>query len=67
MFSVNTSLKRLASVCGTLLGGWIYGRYGGRVLFVGVGVICCCWAGIVFLVFLLFSKNKKQETLYKKI
>ena len=43
MFGVNQSLKKLARVFGTMLGDYIYKRYGGTVLFVGVGIMCCSW------------------------
>ena len=63
MFGVNQSLKKLARVFGTMLGGFIYKRYGGTVLFVGVGIVCCCWTCIVFLIFQFLFKtgiNKKE-------
>ena len=62
MFGINNSLLfSLASVLGALLGGWIYKSYNGTVLFVGVGVVCCGWTCIAFLLFLFISKRREKE------
>ena len=62
MFGINTSLFfSVGSVLGTLMGGWIYKNYKGTVLFVGLGIVCCGWSCVVFLLFLFMSKRSKKD------
>ena len=62
IFGINSSLFfSLASVLGTLLGGWIHKNYNGTVLFVGVGVVCCVWMHSIPVLFVYVKKNKKNN------
>ena len=62
MFGINTSLFfSVGSVLGTLMGGWMYKSYKGTVLFVGLGVFCCGWSCIVFILFLFMSKRSQKD------
>ena len=62
MFGINSSLSgSVASILGTLMGGWMYKSYKGTVLFVGLGVFCCGWSCIVFILFLFMSKRSQKD------
>ena len=62
MFGINSSLFfSVATVLGTLLGGWMYENYNGNTLFVGLGVVCCAWTLVAFFIFMFLSKQRQQQ------
>lgn len=50
MFSILTSLHfAVGAVIANVVGGELYSLYGGRKLFLGIGVICVAWTGLMIM------------------